>query len=45
MGDPFPCHIAEWHQAHWWTPLVADPDEPRVLWLMGESVWCPGADG
>lgn len=43
--DGFPCHWSHPHGAHDWTPLVADPEAPRVLHLTGEKVRCPGKRG
>jgi hypothetical protein len=42
VSDDHPCLIEEHHAPHDWTPLVADPDNPQVLHLFGESVRCPG---
>lgn len=36
------CHWTHEHGPHEWTPLVTDPDNPRVLHLFGESFTCPG---
>jgi hypothetical protein len=38
----FPCHWTHPHGRHPWTPLVVDPENPRVLHLMNEAVTCPG---
>ena len=40
-----PCHWTHRHGAHDWTPLVADPEQPRVLHLLGVTVRCPGKRG
>ena len=36
------CHWTHDHGPHDWTPLVADPETPRVLHLFGEQVRCEG---
>lgn len=35
------CHWTHPHQPHEWWPIVADPDNPRVLYVI-VSVDCPG---
>lgn len=44
MAEPeFPCHWTHPHGRHPWTPLLPDPDAPRVLHLdPHQPITCPG---